>query len=445
MAKTNFSPGTIVSSAWLNSIQSLIFDTDPGNPLYDGHYYRLDDTQLSNAAGNIKPDWYGFKNQLLVTAGTGLNVSYNAGSAILPTGALATISPGSILLADNATNYVFVNPAGTVATSTILPVLALMLAKVVTVGGTISGSIIDLRPRFSVLPKVNAIKIMGGSGDQGDYSLTGTATFDQGEYYFRNFSIESTGVLTIAGSATIYVSGNCNIAGTININYASSGGASFSTGVIGNIGGLSGSGPGAGSGSSFAVNAATYNYTLSRFGSGGASGFLNLPNAANGTIAPGGRGGGGLVIEAAGAINVAGTIVARGQVGGVGAVSGGTASGGGGGSGGLILFKCLANITIAPTATLDVRGGNGGNAVAGDASGGGGGGGGQVVLISPANNATSATVLLAGGSPGANLGSGTIGGGNGAAFGGNGGNGGGGTPTAGGSGQLILRNFVPVA
>lgn len=430
MAKTVFTNGSVVTAEFLNSIQEIKFDDQPA----DGHYPKISNEDLSDAAGQIKPEWLSFRDALKVSAATGLTVTYQSGALVLPTGAIATISPGAVALASNAINYIFVNSAGQVVASTVLPVSALMLAKVTTVNNAISGAVEDLRPRFMVLPQARAIKIFGGSGDQGVYSLSGTATFDQGEYYFSSFTVQAGATLTIDKSAKILVSGNVNIAGTITVTSAVDGGSNYATQAQGNLGGMSGAGPGAGNGSGAGP---TYNYVLVPHGSGGGTGFTN--NSASSSSAPGsgGRGGGGLTIEAGGSISIAGNVNARGGNGGNATVFNGTAlvSGGGGGSGGLILLKSLLSVTISSTATVDVRGGNGGN---GDNGAGGGGGGGQLVLVSPNNNTTGATVLLSGGIRGASTNT-NLGGGSGGSFGGAGGVG-----ANGGTGQMIIRNFIPV-
>lgn len=438
MVKTTFVNGSIVSSAFLNSLQQIIFDAQE----LDGHYPKITNNDLSDAAGQIKPEWMAFRDALRVTALSGLNVQVAAGVVTLPNDTTVSIAQVTLSLTDNATNYIYVNESGQAVASTTYPIVALPLARVTTVGGGISGSIVDLRPRFRVESQAGAVKIFGGTGDQGDYTLSGTETFDKGYYYYRNFTINPGATLTISKFAKIFCSGNVTINGAINITYLANGGAIFATSVIGASGGLSGSGPGAGSGSN-ALGGEAYNYAAAPYGSGGAGGYSSFANNSGGTLAGGGRGGGGLWIEAGGTITVGATISARGENGGAGILTTGTGdlSGGGGGSGGLILLSSLKSVTVSPGATLDVRGGNGGNAATGNAKGGYGGGGGQAVLISPSINATGAIILNSGGTAGSNTGAGALGGGNGGGFGGagNAGTGGGG-----GAGLTILRNFRAV-
>ncbi|BAZ39388.1 hypothetical protein NIES4101_53410 [Calothrix sp. NIES-4101] len=433
MTKTTFTNGTAVTPEFLNAINNPVFDDAD----FDGHFPRITDADLSSSPGNVKPEWQAFRDTLKVSAGTGLSASYLGGAIILPSGETSTIAPATVSLTNNATNYVYVRSTGVVEVGLFLPSRCIPLAKIVTVAGAISGAVIDLRPRFAITPLANAIKVFGGSGDEGDYNLaSGSATLDRGFYYYRNFTVAAGATLTISPFARIFCSGTVSIAGTVNISQFSSGGTSFSTQVIGNIGGLPGSGPGGGSGSS-PTGGQAYNYAATPYGSGGGSGFLSITSG-SGAIAPGGRGNGGIWIEAAGAVSVSGAINARGENGGVGSVSGvGSSSGGGGGSGGLVLISSLTSITLTGAASIDVRGGNGGNGV-GNGDGGGGGGGGQVVLISPTIT-TTATIQLTGGSKGTTAGTGSVGGGSGGGFGGAGGG-----QSAGSNGQLITRNILPV-
>lgn len=438
MAKTTFVNGSIVSAAFLNSLQQIIFDAQE----LDGHYPKITNNDLSDAAGQIKPEWTTFRDALRVTAGSGLNVNVQAGSVTLPNDTPFSVAGVTLSLTDNAINYIYINESGQALASTTYPIVALPLARITTAGGTISSSIVDSRPRYRVESQAGAVKIFGGTGDQGDYTLSATETFDKGYYYFRNFTINPGATLTISKFAKIFCSGNVTINGAINITYLASGGAIFATSVIGASGGLSGSGPGAGSGSN-ALGGEAYNYAAATYGSGGAGGYSNFSSNSGGTLAGGGRGGGGLWIEAGGAITVGATISARGENGGTGVLTTGTGdlSGGGGGSGGLILLSSLKSVVVSPGTTLDVRGGNGGNAAAGNAKGGYGGGGGQVVLISPSINATGATISNSGGTAGSNTGTGALGGGNGGGFGGAGNAG---TSGGGGAGLTILRNFRAV-
>lgn len=440
MPKNTFQNGSPVPAEWFNAIQNLNFQ----NTDNDGSYPPITDNDLTNAAGNIKPEWRGFRDTLLVTAGTGLSVSYTGGSVTLPNGTIQTIAAGSLSLPANTTSIIHITPTGTIAaaTSANLPLFRLPLASVTTGATTITGAILDLRPRFMILPRPDSIKAFGGLGDQGDYTLaTGNnATFSDGVYYFNNFTI--AGNLTISQFARIFCSGTVNITGTITVTTIAAGGLGFGTGAVPtpNIGGLSGSGIGAGSGSGVGR---TYSYAAQPFGSGGGSGFFSATNSgSNGSISSGGEGGGGLWIESAGPLIVSGaaTINAIGGNALAGSVSGNPSnlSGGGGGSGGTVILSSLQSVSVA--GTISVRGGNGANGIAGVGHGGGGGGGGQIVLIGPTTSTTGSTLVLTGGNVGTSMPSASLGGGTG---GGNGGTGGS-SPSVGNVGRLTTRNFRAV-
>ncbi|MBH8566700.1 hypothetical protein I8748_31885 [Nostoc sp. CENA67] len=438
MTKTVFVNGSPVTADFLNSINNPVFDGQD----FDGHCPLITNSDLSSAAGQIKPEWEAFRDTLKVIATSGLTIGYTGGAVRLQDGSFVAINPGNLVLADNSISYVYINESGVIVQSTTYPLRALMLAQIFTVSGNISGSIIDLRPRYQVQPLFNAVKIFGGSGDEGNYSLSGTDTLSQGEYFFKSFTINAGAVLTIDKLAYIRVSGDVAINGTINIATATAGGGSFATTLpSGNLGGNSGAGPGAGIGN--LTNGSAYSYLLAPHGSGGASGFVSISPGGNATIAAGGRGGGGLIIDCGGKITINGTITALGGNAGAGVLNSGSAniSGGGGGSGGLILLRSLRQVVVSATAVLSVKGGNGSNGIVGNGAGGHGGGGGVVGIVSPSINTSGSTILLNGGTMGTTSGDGSTGGGAGGSFGGLGGL----FPSiAAQSGQLILRQFLPI-
>lgn len=446
MALPVYTYDSIPTDAEFNAYLRPAFDKDEAEEEFPGHLHRLRDGALSNEAGQIKPRFVTFEEALQVTTATGLSVTYKGGVVTLPSGLKATIAPGTLAVPNNQTTIVYVNSAGVVAfaLAAAVPIFRLELSSVTTVGGLIT-TVVDLRPRFQVLPRPNIIKTFGGTGEQGDYTLSGAATFSDGEYYFNNFNIANTATLTVAKAARIFVAGICTIAGSVIVTAASNGGGSFfgggsvATGVV--QGRLTGNGAGAGSAGS---GGGSYSYIVSPLGSGGASGGIPASAGGNsdvGIAGAGGQGGGSLIIESAGQITITGSISAIGAAGSIYSVNTGTPniSGSGGGSGGLILLKSATGVIVS--GTLDVRGGNGGAAIGTNQAGGGSGAGGQIVLISPANNTTSSTMLLAGGTPGTNSGTPNGGGGAGGGFGGVGGNGFAGTGAA---GTLSLRNFTPV-
>ena len=448
MPKTTFVKGTKVTKEFLNALQAIVFD---GADL-DGHQPKLTNLSLDNSPGALLNDWTAFKNALGVTSVTGLVATYTGGTVTLPTGALATIAPGTIALTNSATNYLYIDRTGTLVASLVYPSIGVPIAQITTVGGAISGSIIDLRPRYQILPVPQAIKVFGGLGGEGSLVVPNGFTASlSGEHWYTDITVQVGGTLTINGSASLYCSGNVQIDGIVIVSALIKGGQ----GLFGSLGvqtypNTAGSGVGGGNSVNQAASPA-YDYLTSPSGSGGAGSWVAISAVAGGlniiTTPRGGNGGGCLIIEAAGTINITGTIRADGENGQGNAsvvqnpVSTYTAqiSGGGGGSGGLIFLKSLKSITATAAATLSVRGGSGGNGFPNPTTqfSAGGGGGGYLALYSPSNNTTGATLSLTGGASPYATGFGSVAGGS---FGGVGGAAG----QPGSVGILVLRSIVPV-
>lgn len=439
MPKTTFATNTIVTAEFLNAINNPVFRANPDN---DGEIPLITNADLSDTPGDLKPEWEAYRDNLKALSSTGLSVNIAAGSVLLPNGTVQTYAPAAILVADNATSFIYINKAGTLATATTKPVTSLAIASVVASLGEVT-TITDLRTISAVAPDQEAVKVIGGGGDEGVLNITSDTTLDLGEYYLSSFTVANGVTVTIPAFARIFVSGDVNIAGTINVTSGLLGGSELPTSVVGTIGNLPGAGAGSGSGGS-------YNYALQQAGSGGNSGFIQNASSEGGITAAGGNGGGGLVIESGGVITITGNVNTNGDVGGVGTVGSGTPdiSGGGGGSGGLQLYKTVGSITATAAAVLQANGGGGGNANSGDAYGGGGGGGGRIVFLAPSINVSSATMQVNAGALGTGVGNQTpgiaLGGGQGGGFGGTGG---GGNPAsaAATAGVVTQRTFAPVA
>jgi hypothetical protein len=456
MAKTTFVNGTPVNPDFLNSINNPVFDGLD----FDGHFAKIKNDDLSEVAGQIKPEWTTFRDTLKVTAYTGLTCSHQGGSVILADSTIATISPANLSVSNNATNYVYVNESGTVAVGSLLPVRCTPLAKVVTSAGSIS-SVVDLRLRFQIQPRVNTIPSFGSGGYEGDLTISSNSSLS-GTKYVRNFVLNAGITLTVSGFLHIIASGTVTINGTINVTPIVPGGRGFggsppATSLILADSGL-GNGGGGGHNSS---PAPIYSYSFSgaaNTGSGGAAGLGIITNSLGSSqfiTSKGGAGGGVFIADAAGGISVTGAINCNGGNAAIASVivaeSGAVIvlPGGGGGSGGLIWLKSLVSIAVSAAAVLSVKGGNGANGVrqnfSSGSGGGAGGGGGYVVLQSLNTNTTGATITLTGGTGGtasgtppgvsASLG-GTFGGQCGTATDGNGG--------SGSIGQLILQSFLPI-
>lgn len=414
-------------------------------PIFDdqtqflGHRERITDAELSDSANALKARVQSIESSLQVSISSGLTLSYTSGTVRLPDGSQLTIASGLITVADNATSFVWVNPDGSVATGVTPPVSRLLLAKVVTVGGTVS-TLSDLRAIAirSVAPMAAAVKVFGGTNTT-DETATQGKTYDQGVYFFRDFTVPAGISVTVSQSCKIFCSGTVRILGSVTVTAAAKGGAGYvsSAGNV-SLGGVSGTGIGAGSGSGIGTS---YPFTLQPYGSGGGTGFLNGTGV--GSLGFGGTGGGAFWIESYGPVTIGstGSITARGTVGSNGIVN--TApmevSGAGGGSGGLVYLSSQSSVVCEAGSVIDVRGGNGGNGGSASHNGGGGGGGGFFVTIAPSVNLTGSTVLLAGGSAGTGTGSG-LGAGCGGGFGGNGG----GSTLSGSVGQSITRLYVPL-
>jgi hypothetical protein len=431
---------------WNPELAYLAFNTPvfDGQTQYLGHRGKLTDAELDDSGTAIKARVAAIENGLKVSVVSGLNVSVASGTVRLPDSSTNLSIPTTQIAAiDNDTSYVFLDAAGTVKVSKSPDAIRVMLAKVVASAGAIS-LVEDLRHPAAreIRPIASAIKVFGGSNTT-DKTATQGEVFDQGFYYYRNFTVPAGVTITVDKFARFFCSGNITIDGTVTVTYLATGAAPNGA-VAGYGGGLPGSGIGAGSGSSGSGGFA-YPFGAQPYGSGGGLGY----SAGSGNVGygAGGRGGGGLWLEAAGAIEVRGTITADGEDGLAGSILSGSCaiSGSGAGSGGTFIASSLRSVTVFPSANILLRGGKGGNATnnigGGNAMGGSGGGGGQCVLQSPANNISGANINTSGGARGTDIGS------NPAALGGGGGGGNGGQggwQSAGNQGKTILRAFTPI-
>jgi hypothetical protein len=434
-----FTDGQLFTPEAANAIAHPVFDDDTA---YLGHLARLLDMSLSDNPTQIKGRLGAIENAFKPTVTTGLNVSIASGLCLLPDASLFAVA-SSIVTVTNGTTFIWVDRTGTVTTGAAMPVQRLPIAKIVASAGTIT-ALTDLRHR-QILPITNltsSVKIFGGSGTVDKVATAGEA-FNDGFYYFRNFTVPAGISITVDKGCKIFCSGDALIDGSITVTPATVGAAGYATGIpVGiNLGGAIGSGIGAGSGS---TGGASYSYALQNTGSSGGLGFATGATSGSVNFGASGKGGGSFWIEAAGAITVNGTINVKGQDGAAPTIGGGsvTVSGSGGGSGGLCYLASLRSVTVASGAVIDLRGGNGSNGVntsTGIAVGGGGGSGGWLVATAPIIQTSGFTPLLSGGSQGASVGTGSpLGSGSGGGFGGNGGNGAGGSV-----GRQLLSVNIP--
>jgi hypothetical protein len=252
-----------------------------------------------------------------------------------------------------------------------------------------------------------------------------------GTHNYTNFTVQLGAKIQSEG-LHIKTTGTATVAGTIEVTPMINGGAGYSGTFL--IPSDIRSNVGAGFGASGGHNTTPlpYDYQVSNVGSGGGSGyckgrltgggnFSDISDTCNVVVGTGGNGGNSLIIESAGAITISGTLMAVGghasnnnYISGLGANQYVIMSGAGGGSGGLIHLKSVTSVTLTPTSSVDIRGGDGGNGfvssnVSGTftARGGGGGSGGYLVLESPNNNNQSVSFINLGGFPGLPSGSGS--------------------------------------
>lgn len=266
-----------------------------------------------------------------------------------------------------------------------------------------------------------------------DKVCTPGEVFEPGIYYFRNFTVPDTAIISnpviVNKAVKIYCSGTVNINGHIKVNSVAAGGASLWTNISSSS--QQAFNPGVGLGN----NRNNYPWYLQMFGSGGMSGASIVYTNSSGynpVLRPkGGDGGGSFIIQAAGIINVAttGGILTDGENGTVGStkvvedpntgastmlpgqIGQGYASisGSGGGSGGLVYLSSVSSVTIRGTIT--VKGGNGGNALQSPppgvnpapTAGGSGGGGGFIIIVAPIVDSIGATINYSPGTRGTDL------------------------------------------
>lgn len=466
MPKTIFAPLVTVTSDFLNKINNPTFGTLDE----DGYIPLITDDDMDPNPGNILGDWKLFDESFQVTPDAGTSVVVKGGTYTLPSWEPLVLADTTYTLPDNQTSYLYIEATGLLADSAVKPSAGLPLAKVTTLGGTVT-SVIDTRPRFPYTPRSGLIKSLGGAGGEGGVTIS-VLTDITGDRYYDSFTLNAGVTATVQGYCYMRVCGPVNILGEISVEPLTPGGPGYIGAIAcpGQIPCLPGQGLGGGTGF-YGVQPNTYGYWEGH-GSGGASGFVrgSIQNPGgtypsdtgfnNSIVIPsGGKGGGMLIIEASGPINISGGIITA---------SGGSAedatqpttslnqyiivSGAGGGSGGLIWLISSESITITDPSSLSVSGGAGG---AGNitsnriddfvAKGGGGGSGGHIVLQAPLVDPGLSTLAIDGGIGGVDVGGtnnqfATLEGGGGGSFGGLGGFAG--DPGASGS-LTTITDYIP--
>lgn len=163
------------------------------------------------------------RNELLVTAGSGLSVNFNGGRLILPGGTYITVAPGSLTVPASSIVWVFVNSSGAVAQSTIVPPAAWELAKVTTDATAVTA--IDVAPTRYLLDRprllVQAVKstVTNLSADGISYGIPGwTASKNDGSVLNTGsgvITIPATWRVRVEASVLVYSSGVTSLEGKL--------------------------------------------------------------------------------------------------------------------------------------------------------------------------------------------------------------------------------------
>jgi hypothetical protein len=204
------------------------------------------------------------------------------------------------------------------------------------------------------------------------------------EIWFKSFSVSPGATVVNAGGngpLIIRATGTCTIDGTIIAN----GSLTWGSGITGS-GDFGGGGGGGGGGTAAGINGKSTTVISG----------IPVVNGGTGGSAEGGNGQNGVSSSS----NQYHAFLASGSSWPGGGAAGGN-GGSGGGAGGLggtpVIFVCN---TIEFSGTIDVSGGNGGNASASNRGAGGGGGGGYVVLAAVTFAANTGTINTNGGNGG---------------------------------------------
>lgn len=479
MVKTFFVPGTPITSEYLNAVNNPRFDGANLN----GHREQIGDDELDD--NGIKAKVNAISDSFAVSPVTGTVVSVAPGSYQDESGVFTVFAGDNVTLPTDGTNYIFIGTGNRLSFAQTLPPVCLALARVTTSGGVIAPPINDLRPWFHVVPRPINIRVIGGYGQQKSFRVVSSGTPGwnaenteftmlgdnlspaelNGRFDFENFTV-AAGAKVVTSGLFVRASGSVTISGTLEVMPNVNPGPGFSGSVLAPSDIRSNNGQGLGGSGGHATAPVSYSYTSSNLGSGGGSSYLKmrLTGAATFTdinenaqinVGSGGSGGSYFVCESAGAINISGTISARGGNGqnttyvtGLGANQFILCSGSGGGSGGLIHLVSSREVHLTATSSIDIRGGNGGQGFVSSnvsatylARGGGGGGGGYLVMNAPSIINSSVNIQLAGGLPGPSVGTGgnSLSGCPGASYGGNGGA----SHSNGSNGQVVQLEFNP--
>ena len=222
-----------------------------------------------------------------------------------------------------------------------------------------------------------------GDGTDGAIDCSGNLS---GVKYATTFNV-SVGNTCTANSLsvplTVYATGACTVAGTINARGGDGGSSLLGDG--GGAGGGGGGGTGAGVTGNFSYIAAY-----------GTANIYQASGAGTGGLAGGAAGGNGAT-PSANAQRILWNTSRPGYYGGASGGRGGSTGGLGGVGGQAVVLTCAS---INFTGTIDVSGAAGANSSGNNLGGGGGGGGGYVWLIGRDSVTNSGTITVAGGAGG---------------------------------------------
>jgi len=271
-----------------------------------------------------------------------------------------------------------------------------------------------------------------GAGLDGTYTASSGDTLTGGEYEYTDFTIPSGVTLTATGSdpVEVYVLGDIDISGTLDLIGDNGAAAGWSDGSAA-AGGSAGAGGGAGGNGAILTTTSAVDGAGDAGGTAGVDGMIGGGGGGGGHASAGQTGSDGQCVPSrcgstytvaggAGGASVGSSTVASLQAG-SGGGGGGFAradngDGGGGGGGGGAVF--LYGDTIDVSGTIDASGGDGGSESSGsDGAAGGGGSAGTIWLEAWTSISVSGYLYAQGGSGGTTVVGGT------AAYGGAGGDG----------------------
>lgn len=431
MPKTFFTPGTPITSNWLNSVNNPTF---VANPTEDGQNPLIRDTDLSGDADQLKRSTYDFIDSFRVEGTSGLTLTVWTAKRMLASGEYRPAGTININLPPSTsgdvwlswlTGDLFVSNVATGQNPKPSSCYSIFTYQ------TDNANIIAVNPvfqraRYQDVPAAKMLSLFGGRSLTNQVwtanATTGNLVLGSTRYGFNdltinipdaNFGLEFNNNCLIQCAGNLVINGHVGTSGYSILRQlptASGMGAVFSNGNTGIIHYNPTSG-------SLPVRVENITWSVDQQGRPGSSssGILAGYGAVGGN---GGAGGGRLHFQVAGTITINGRVLISANGGSglthstnfgvVGTMSDRVfvVTGGSGGSGGLILVQCGTRITHNGVTLYQANAGNGGDATAfatGSfassgvmAVGGAGGGGGWVVEECPEVVGAASTQFTAG-------------------------------------------------